>query len=113
MRLFKDIFNPLALLTFIAFMVMPYQALAEEPPWFVSPSSSLTIIHPTPAVDYLYDQTGHSATVVTPFPGLRWYSAQDPQGRITAQGYLFDPLPASKPLTMSSSMRPLSTRSSR
>lgn len=93
------------LLAVFAVFVLPISALAEELPWFANPSSSVTILHPAPSVDFLYTPSGHSASVVTPLPGLRWYSADDPQGRITAQGYLFDPLLIQKPLTVPPSMR--------
>jgi hypothetical protein len=46
-----------------------------------------------------------SATVLDEGPGLKWYWAQDPQGRHTSQGYLYDPIPAPKPLTVPESMR--------
>ena len=90
----------------LALFLIPVSAFAEDPPWFIAPSSgSVTVVHPAPGIDYYTDLHGHSATILDEGSGLHWYSAQDPQGRITSQGFLFDPIPAPKPLTVPESMR--------
>jgi hypothetical protein len=86
--------------------LLPLSAFAQSVPLLPSGmNDSVTVLHPAPGIDYLYDQAGHSATVLEEGPGLKWYSAEDPQGRITSQGFLFDPIPAPKPLTVPESMR--------
>ena len=91
----------------LALFLIPVSAFAEDPPWFMAPSSgSVTVVHPSAGIDYYTDLHGHSATVLDEGSGLHWYSAHDPQGRITSQGFLFDPMPAPKTLTVPESMQP-------
>lgn len=89
---------------FFVLLLLPLSAFAQSVPP-LSVEGSATILHPAPGVRYLYDQHGNSSTVYHQFPGQSWFSTEDPQGRITSQGYLFDPLPAPKPLTVPPSMR--------
>lgn len=89
-------------LTILAFVVTKQLALAEEPPPFLSPFDSVTVIHPAPGMDYLYDQHGNSATILQQGPGLSWYSQENKYGQIQSQGYLFDPLGPREPLTVPS-----------
>jgi hypothetical protein len=95
------------LLALLAMFLLPISAFAQSvPPLGESPwINGVTVVHPAPGIDYYTDLNGASATVLDEGPGLKWYSAEDPQGRITSQGFLFDPMPAPKPLTVPESMR--------
>jgi hypothetical protein len=76
----------------LALFLIPVSAFAEDTPWFIAPSSgSLTVVHPAPGIDYYTDLHGSSATVLDEGSGLHWYSAHDPQGQITSQGFRSDP----------------------
>ena len=100
MRLCKLILSPVFLLAFISFIVGPYQARAEEPVLFPESTTSMTLLHPFPGIDYLTDYHGHSITLYEVMPGMQWVTTRDATGAITAQGSVFDPLPRLPPLTV-------------
>lgn len=101
MRLLIILFALLLLLSIIG------QAWAwDDPPRPGDQFNSLTVLHPAPGVSYLYDQSGNSSTVYEQSPGMAWYSTEDRHGQITAQGFVFEPLPPPKPLEVPRSMRP-------
>ncbi len=88
-------------------MLLPTSAAfaQSEPP--IGLHGSATVLHPAPGVDYYYDLNGGSSTVYQTAPNTSWYSSQDSQGRITSDGYLFDPNPRPEPLRVpQSSYRP-------
>jgi hypothetical protein len=93
------------LLALLAMVLLPLSAFAQSTPPMPGTSDTLTVVRPAPGIDYYSSPSGQSVTVVEPMKGLRWYSAQDPHGRITAQGYLFDPLPTPQSLRVPESMR--------
>lgn len=95
------------LLALLALFLHPRSAFAQSvPPLGETPGiTGVTVVHPAPGIDYYTDLHGSSATVIDEGSGLHWYSAHDPQGRITSQGFLFDSIPAPKPLTVPESMR--------
>ena len=63
-----------------------------------SSSTGLTIIRPMDNMAIIYDQRGNQMTIYQQGPGLSWYSQEDRLGRITNQGYLFDPFGPRQPL---------------
>ena len=93
------------LLILFAALLLPVSAVAGEPSWLSTPSGSVTVIHPGPGYDYLYDDHRNTATIYDVMPGVRWYSAHDAHGKTTSQGYLFDPYPRSAPLSVPESLR--------
>ena len=94
------------LLIVLALCLIPLSAFAQSvpPPMPSITNDSVTVIHPTPYSDVLYDQYGNSAAIYQQGPGLSWYSQQDKNGNIVSQGYLFAPLPRPEPLTMPSNL---------
>jgi hypothetical protein len=92
------------LLMLFALLLLPVSAFAQSaalPP--IGLQGSATVIHPAPGVDYYYDQKGNSTTVYRTAPHVFAYSSQDSHGRITTQGFLFDPHPRPEPLQTPSS----------
>jgi len=87
---------------FMALLLFPFSLSAQVLPL---DSNGLTLIHPSPSTSYLYDQRGNSATIYEINPGVRWYSQENQQGRITSQGYVFEPIARPKPLRVPESMR--------
>lgn len=102
MHTFRKLYVFLALvivLTILAFVVTKRLASAgEDSPASILSSHSVTLIHPTPNIDFYFDQKGNTATIYQQGPGLSWFSQQDRYGTITSQGYLSDPLPRPEPL---------------
>ena len=98
----------MALLIVLALCLLALSALAQSVPPQMPPitNDSVTVIHPTPYSDVMYDQYGNSAAIYQQGPGLSWYSQQDKNGNIVSQGYLFTPLPRPEPLTMPSNLSP-------
>lgn len=98
------------LLILCILFLLPLSALAADlaPPWYQQDSA--TLIHPSQGTDYYYDQHGNNTTVYrSPSnPGMSFYSSEDHNGRITSQGFLFEPSPPPKLLTVPESMRPTS-----
>ena len=86
------------LLTLLALFLLPLtappiQAFDFDQSSLFSASLSVTLIHPAPNIDFLYNQRGESATIYQQGPGSSWYSNQDGYRRIDSQGYLFEPNP--------------------
>lgn len=88
----------LALLTLI---LLPVSAMADDASWLSAPSGNVTVLHQSSGIDYYYDQHRNSGTVYDVLPGLRWYSTQNSQGKIT-QGYVYEPFPRTEPLRVPS-----------
>lgn len=83
------------LLIVLALCLLPLSALAgdyDTSPSIFSNADSVTVIHPSPGEDYLYNSRANSATILQQGSGLSWYSRTDKNNHIT-QGYLFDPIP--------------------
>jgi hypothetical protein len=81
------------LLILLALCLLPLSAQASgfdnlpPSPSLFSQSSGVTVLHPAPGVDTLWDQHSNHVTILdTGTPGTKWYSQQDPTGRITSQG---------------------------
>ena len=85
----------------LCFLPTPVRAESVSPPMPLITKEGVTVIHPTPYSDVLYDQYGNSATIYQQGRGLSWYSQHDKAGKIVAQGYLFNPVPRPEPLRVS------------
>ncbi|MEP6934523.1 MAG: hypothetical protein ABI988_11345 [Nitrospirota bacterium] len=90
----------LLLVLAMSLVALPLLAADNTPSIFSTPP--ITMVHPMPGMDYLYNQRGESTTILQPLPGLSWYSQEDRFGRITNQGYLFDPFGPREPLQVPS-----------
>jgi hypothetical protein len=84
-------------LLFFMLLLFPLSSFAQSVPP-IGLEGSATVIHPSPGVDYYYDLNANSTTVYTTTPYSSWYSSENRHGRITAQGFVFDPNPRSEPL---------------
>ena len=88
----------LIILLALWFLPLSVHAQSVSPPMPLIPKEGVTVIHPTPYSDVLYDQYGNSATIYQQGRGLSWYSQHDKSGNIVSQGYLFNPVPRPEPL---------------
>lgn len=92
------------LLMLCTLLLLPVSAFAQSVPP-VGLQGSVTVVHPSPGVDYYYDQQGNSTTVYRTAPDVSAYSSHDSHGHIIAQGFVFDPNPRSEPLRVPESMQ--------
>jgi hypothetical protein len=88
----------LIILLGLCFLPFPVYAQSVSPLMPLITKEGVTVIHPTPYSDLLYDQYGNSATIYQQGRGLSWFSQHDKAGKIVAQGYLFNPVPHPEPL---------------
>lgn len=88
------------LIILITLCVLPLTVGAQSisPPMPLITKEGVTVIHPTPYSEVLYDHYGNSAMIYQQGRGLSWYSQRDKTGKIVAQGYLFNPVPRPEPL---------------
>lgn len=75
------------LLILLATILLPLSAFAQStlPPGV---DGSVTVLHPAPGINALYDQRSNSATVYEVNPHMSWYSQRDQYGTIESQGYV-------------------------